>query len=84
VKAEHESAVEKTRQYVVQVRESKKTNKEKTSKIVKDLMGKVHAKVKASHKPNELYDGAAVEKTTRTIIKQITEAFLESLASEEE
>jgi len=47
-------------------------------------MGKVHAKLKATHKPNELYDGAAVEKTARTIIKQITEGFLEDLAGEEE
>jgi len=84
VKTEYESEKEKTRQYVVQVRESKKGNKEKTSKIVKDLMGKVHTKIKAAHKANELYDGAAVEKTSRTVIKQITESFLESLASEEE
>jgi len=47
-------------------------------------MGKVHAKPKATHKPNELYDGAAVEKTARIIIKQITEGFLEDLAGEEE
>jgi len=66
------------------VRESKKSNKEQTAKIVKDLMGKVHTKLKAAHKPNELYDGAAVEKTARTIIKQITESFLETLSSEEE